>query len=187
MDPERERELDQWQEWANDIEPDMSDWEAACTAWRAQEAERELLGVQASEIEECGAVTTRWMRLLKILERWAGTLVLVAMGAAAADSFRKGEIIAGLLGVLFLVTLIAIWQRAKRLLQLGDDQALVQYLPQDIRACRVEQQGEELVFRDLGTQALLLPLRMGDLYYLADPEWMPQYRNRSDDNGESAG
>jgi hypothetical protein len=109
------------------------------------------------------------------------------MGAAAADSLRKGESIAGLFGVLFLVTLMAIWQRAKRLLPLGDDQALVPYLPQDIRACRVEQQGEALVCRDLGTQALLLPLRMGDLSDLADPALMPQYRHRSDDNGESAG
>jgi hypothetical protein len=182
MDQERERRrqawerpLDQEEEWANDIEPDMSDWEAAVTAAREEEAEREP--------EEDDAVHARWMRLVKMAERWAGTLMLMAMGGAAADAFRKGEIIAGLLGVLCTVALMAAWQRAKRFLQQGDDQALVQYLPQDIRACRVEQQGDALVFRDLGSQRLLLPIRMGDLYYPADPDLMPQYRNRSEDDG----
>jgi hypothetical protein len=105
------------------------------------------------------------------------------MGAAAADSLRKGQLVAGLLGLLFLVALVAAWQRAKRLFQLGDDQALAEYLPQDIRACRVEQQGEALVFRDLRSQQLLLPIQMGDIYYLADPELMLQYRNRREDDG----
>jgi hypothetical protein len=180
--------FERWLDWANDIEPDMRDWEEAVTASREAKAERELgahdCAVECSGAEEMG---DRWMRLLKLLERWAGTLVLVVMGATAVDSLRKGEIIAGLFGVLFLVTLVAMWQRGKQLLAHGDDQALGAYLPQNIRVCRVEQQGEELVFRDLGTQALLLPLRMGDIYYLADPTLMPQYRNRSDDHGENAG
>jgi hypothetical protein len=105
------------------------------------------------------------------------------MGGAAADSFRNGHIVAGLLGLLFLVALVAAWQRAKRLFQLGDDQALAQYVPKDIRACRVEQHGEALILRDLRSQQLLLPIHMGDIYYLADPELMPQYRNRSEGDG----
>jgi hypothetical protein len=105
------------------------------------------------------------------------------MGAAAADSLRTGQLVAGLLGLLFLVALVAAWQRAKRLFQLGDDQAPAEYLPHDMRACRVEQQGEARVFRDLRSQQRVLPIQMGDISSLADPELMPQYRNRSEDDG----
>ena len=179
-----DEEFERWLAWANDIEPDMRDGEEAVTASREAEAECELgahdCAVACAGDREMG---NRWMGLLKRVEHWAGTLLLLAMGAAAADSLRKGQLVAGLLGLLFLVALVAAWQRAKRLFQLGDDQALAEYLPQDVRACRVEQQGEALVFRDLRSQQLLLPIQMGDIYYLADPELMPQYRNRREDDG----
>ena len=180
--------FERWRDWANDIAVDMREWEVAVTASRAAETERELdahdCAVACFGAKEMG---DRGMRCLKILERWAGTLILVTLGVCAVDALCKGEIIAGLFGVLFLVTVVAMWQREKRLLARDDDQALVASLPQDIRVCRVEHQGEELVFRDLGTQAMLLPLRMGDISYLADPELMPQYRNRSGHHGEHTG
>jgi len=39
MDPEHKRYLDQAAQWANDTEPDRSDWEAAVAARRAEHAE----------------------------------------------------------------------------------------------------------------------------------------------------
>jgi len=255
------------EEWANEIEPDMSDWEAAVTArnadldaeaeeealwaerrreerravcrrvgalyetctgwiylwlvpvlvglvwqgswgpalivvlglgvdvllvsWLYPHATRLLAGMPSAPVREAAERAelrreerrARVQRLLQGLERWAGLLILAAMGAAAAEMFGQGHWKAGSLGLLFLLALIACYRRWQRMLQRERDQALAASLPADMRACRVEQQGDDLVFRDLETEALLWPLRMGDISYLADPETMPQYRNRrpSDD------
>ena len=177
-----ERYLDQCEEWANEIEPDMSDWEAEVTA-RNEELDAEARDEAEWAERRREERRARVQRILQGLERWAGLLILAAMGAAAADMFGQGHWKAGSLGLLFLLALIACYRRLQRLLQRERDQAHAASLPADMRACRVEQQGTDLVFRDLESEALLLPLRIGDVYYLADPESMPQSRNRRPSDG----
>jgi hypothetical protein len=37
----RKHQFEQWETWANDIEPDMTDWERECAAWQVLQEDKE--------------------------------------------------------------------------------------------------------------------------------------------------
>jgi hypothetical protein len=111
MDPERERELDQWEAWANGIEPDMRDWEAEVTAWRAHHADAEVrqhdcMGESYSEEEQMKSAL--WKAIEEPLDWWfyPGTLGFAALGNVIQYGLHPSAVYGGILAGVVAVGLL---------------------------------------------------------------------------------
>jgi hypothetical protein len=114
MDPERKRELEQWEAWASDIEPDRRDWEAEVTAWREHHADAEVrqhdyAGESHSGEEEMKSAL--WKAIAEPLDWWfyPGTLGAAVLGNVLQFGLHLAAVCWGLLvGVVGLGVLCGV-------------------------------------------------------------------------------